>query len=86
MDDSVLIGFIIIAAAVSGFFGLARTLLSNWRAKSKDHEESDALQSKKSRDFEKCFNGCMASKSWDPDQVDICRSLCRSALSAPLSV
>lgn len=85
MDYSVLIGFIIILAAVSGFFGLARTLLSNWRAGSRGHEESDAVHSKKSRDFETCFNDCMASKHWDPDQSDICRSLCRSALSSPLS-
>ncbi len=85
MDYDVIIGLIIVAAAVAGFVSLARLVLSNWKAGSRDHEEADALHSKWSRDFEICFNDCMAGARWDPDEGEHCQSVCRSRPGAPLS-
>jgi len=85
MDYDAIVSLIIIAAAIGGFISLARILLSNWRAGSRGHEESDAHQSRRSIYFEDCYNDCMAAARWDPDESENCRSVCRSELGAPLS-
>ncbi|MGB6063215.1 MAG: hypothetical protein WBG50_00290 [Desulfomonilaceae bacterium] len=77
MDYSLIIILVLLIAGVGGFAILALVLLSNWKAGSRGHEEVDAYQSKKTRDFENCFNDCMIVEHWDPDRTELCRSLCR---------
>jgi hypothetical protein len=86
MDYSVMIILFLVAAAVGGFLVLIFTMLSNWKAGSRGHEESDAYQSKRSRGFEKCYNECMIGEHWEPDKGDHCESLCGSPLGAHLSI
>jgi|GEM_PF-1620150 len=52
MDYSAMIIFAVVIVGVGGFAALAFTLLNNWRAGSRGHEESDAFQSRRSREFE----------------------------------
>jgi hypothetical protein len=78
MDYNIVIVFVIALAGVAGFVVLARTLLDNWRAGSRGKEESDAYQSQKSREFEKCFNDCMSAEFWEPDKREVCDSFCRT--------
>ena len=88
MDYNLVIVFIVVVAGVAGFLVLADTLLENWRAGSWGKEESDAYQSQRTRDFEKCFNDCMSSERWEPDKRDVCDSFCRSqgdSYSQPIS-
>ncbi len=44
MDYSLIVTVIIIVAAIAGFVVLARTLLDNWRAKSRGKAETEAHQ------------------------------------------
>jgi hypothetical protein len=78
MDYNLVIVFVIVLAGVAGFAVLTRTLLKNWRAQSRGNEESDAYQSQSTRAFEKCFNDCMSSESWEPDKREVCDSFCRT--------
>ena len=77
MDYSLVIIVVILVGGVGGFGVLALALLSNWKTASRGHEEADAYQSKRSRDFEKCFNDCMIAEHWDPDKTELCGFLCR---------
>ena len=86
MDYSVAIILFLVAAAVGGFLVLMFTMLSNWRAGSRGHEETDAYQSRETREFEKCFNQCMIAEHWEPDKGGNCESLCRSPLGAHLNI
>lgn len=86
MDYSVMIIITLAVAGVGGFFVLAFTLLNNWRAGSRGHEESDAHQSSQTRDFENCYNECMIKAHWEPDEGGHCESLCRSPLGAHLNI
>ncbi len=86
MDYSVMIIIALVIAGVGGFLVLAFTLLNNWKVGSRGHEESDAYQGKRSRDFEKCYNACMIAEHWEPDKGDHCESLCGSPLGAHLSI
>lgn len=82
MDYSVMIIIAIVAAAVGGFIVLMFTILNNWKAGSRGHEESDAIHGRRTREFEKCFNECMIAEHWEPDKTDRCESLCGSPLGA----
>ncbi|MGO9567357.1 MAG: hypothetical protein ACLP5H_07455 [Desulfomonilaceae bacterium] len=86
MDYSIMIIVTLAVAGVGGFLVLAFTMLNNWRAGSRGHEESDAHQSRQTRDFEKCYNECMIRENWEPDKDDRCESLCGSPLGAHLSI
>jgi len=50
MDYSLMIIIALVVAGVGGFIVLTFTLLNNWKAGSRGHEESDADQSKRSRE------------------------------------
>jgi hypothetical protein len=78
MDYNLAVVFIIVLAGAAGFVVLARTLLDNWKAQSRGKEESDAYESQRSREFEKCFNECMSAERWEPDKREVCDSFCRS--------
>jgi flagellar basal body-associated protein FliL len=82
MDYSVLIIFVVIVAAVGGFLVLMFTILNNWKAGSRGHEESDAFQSKRTKEYEQCYNQCMAAEKWEPDKSDRCENLCGASLGA----
>jgi hypothetical protein len=86
MDYSLMIIFVLVVAAVGGFLVLMFTMLNNWKAGSRGHEESDAFQSKQTREFERCYNECMIAENWEPDKGNRCESLCGSPLGAHLSI
>jgi hypothetical protein len=86
MNYSVMIILALAVAAVGGFLVLAVTIVSNWKAGSRGHEEADALQSDRTREFEKCYNACMSEENWEPEKGDRCESLCGSRLGAHLSL
>jgi hypothetical protein len=82
MDNNLLLISIIVLLGIAGFYALARTLLGNWRFGSRGKEEVDARQSELNRNYEQCYNECMASKKWDPDKQETCSSVCRSQSGA----
>ncbi|MEW6529385.1 MAG: hypothetical protein AB1473_01025 [Thermodesulfobacteriota bacterium] len=86
MDYGTLIILIIVVAGIGGFLVAARTVLNNWRAGSRGHEEADAQQSIKTRIYEQCFNECMKAEAWEPDKTDDCKSVCRSRSDAALGI
>lgn len=69
---------VILVGCLAGFYYLSRTLLTSWRQGSGGKESLDAQQSRISRDYETCFNKCMAREQWDPDKGNICDSMCRA--------
>jgi flagellar basal body-associated protein FliL len=86
MSYSVMIILVLVVAALGGFLVLMFTMLSNWKAESRGHEQADALQSKETREFERCYNKCMIAENWEPDKGDRCESLCGSRLGANPSI
>ncbi len=78
MDWNTIIILFLVGAGVGSFAVLAGTLMRNWRAGSRGKEEADAYQSQKSREFEKCYHGCMDTEHWGPDMSGTCVARCRS--------
>jgi hypothetical protein len=77
MDFSAVLILLLVAAGVGGFAVLARALMSNWRIGSMEEDGAGSVQSKRSREFEECYNSCMGTEHWDPDSVGACVSRCR---------
>jgi cytochrome c-type biogenesis protein CcmH/NrfG len=86
MSYSIMIILALLVAAVGGFLVLMVTILNNWKAGSRGHEEADAIHSDRTSEFEKCYNQCMIAENWEPDKGDRCESLCGSRLGSHPSI
>lgn len=76
MDLGIVLITFLVGAGICGFAVLARELMRNWRAGSKGKEVSDADLSRRNRAFQQCYNDCMATARWDPDERDACTLHC----------
>lgn len=81
MDYRIVIAGIVLIAAIGGFVVLARTLLENWRARSRGDEESHTYENTGTSEFEKCYDDCM-SMYWDPEKSRACESICHARVDA----
>jgi hypothetical protein len=67
---------LIVLAVVGGFAVLASAVVRNWRARSRGKKTDDAVKSKRTIEYERCYNECMAAENWDPDKEEMCKSRC----------